>query len=368
MYSFGIGKPLFSLMLVFALAMSNIQVTPNMNSIIWAAESSVNEAEENTKKKSTDTSDESTARETSEIAQSSETDSKDKSEETEEKVSETSAQETERAETEESSKTQETQEEIETSENEKTEKSTESDSSEETEEDSQIEKTTETVETNTTEEEETTEEVDDKLLNEGDDTNSDNSNISEQVTITVHFKNSNNWQQVKAWYGNADWSEMNGEFPGDLVVDRDENGYYTIITEKERSKGFVCIFNNGSGGEENQTADIKIEASDIGDSDTFEVWVWGNKNNTVISTIDSPIVKDTTVTFYYQNDSAISVKVAGSMTQWGDNAIEMQKDSKGTFFCEVSLDPGEYTYKFIVVEILGHIRLQAGIAHLTVLR
>lgn len=350
-----LGNSIFSLMLVFVMVISNIQVTPSMQSTVWAAENAVDESTDQSIEKSSDSSDETerTADKAEDNESAVNSDKEDsKSEEDTEETSKTSeSKEAESTESDDSVKTQESTETTESDEDKNTEGTTESDENktqestvesnenEKSEENSKIEETTEAVETKT--EVETTEEA--------DENDADDNKVGEQVTITVHLKNSKNWSQVKAWYGNDDWSEMNGVFPGELV-DRDENGYYTITVQKEKSKGFVCIFNNGNSGEGNQTDDIVISTSDIGDSDTFELWVWVDQNNTIKSTIDSPVVKDGTVIFRYQNDSATSVKVAGTMTDWGTNAVEMQKDSNGTFFCEMSLAPGEYTYKFIVGE------------------
>lgn len=347
-----LGNSIFSLMLVFVMVISNIQVTPGMQSTVWAAENAVDESTDQSIEKSSDSSDETERTadkgEDNESAVNSDKEDSKSEEDTEETSKTSESKEAESTESDNSIKTQESTESdedknaegtTESDENKTQESTIESDENKKSEENSKIEETTEAVETKI--EVETTEEA--------DENDADDNKVGEQVTITVHLKNSKNWSQVKAWYGNDDWSEMNGEFPGELV-DRDENGYYTITVQKEKSKGFVCIFNNGNGGEGNQTDNIVISTSDIGDSDTFELWVWVDQNNTIKSTIDSPVVKDGTVIFRYQNDSATSVKVAGTMTDWGTNAVEMQKDSNGVFFCEMSLAPGEYTYKFIVGE------------------
>lgn len=347
-----LGNSIFSLMLVFVMVISNIQVTPSMQSTVWAAENAVDESTDQSIEKSSDSSDETERTadkgEDNESAVNSDKEDSKSEEDTEETSKTSESKEAESTESDNSIKTQESTESdedknaegtTESDENKTQESTIESDENKKSEENSKIEETTEAVETKI--EVETTEEA--------DENDADDNKVGEQVTITVHLKNSKNWSQVKAWYGNDDWSEMNGEFPGELV-DRDENGYYTITVQKEKSKGFVCIFNNGNGGEGNQTDNIVISTSDIGDSNTFELWVWVDQNNTIKSTIDSPVVKDGTVIFRYQNDSATSVKVAGTMTDWGTNAVEMQKDSNGVFFCEMSLAPGEYTYKFIVGE------------------
>ncbi len=349
-----IGNRLFSLMLALALAMSNIQITSGINSTVWAAENSVTETAEQRKDKSTDTFDEpeTSEREPSKIAQSSEIDSDNESEETEDTASETSEhKETESSETKENN----TQETIETDEDEQTEKTTESNSSEETEEDSQIEETTETLEANTTEEEETTEEVHVNNVEE-----SDSNPVEEQVEVIIHFKNSLGWGEVAAAYSDHDgnnWTNgYTGEWPG-LKQEKDENGYYTIRQKKPKSSGFAIIFNNNIKDNGQQTQDIIISSSEF-TSNAYELWVCidgeeGGKKKAVISETEiiSPEIRDDKkVTFRYKNDSATKVQLAGDMTEWAQNPIDMTKDTNGvfTYTIENALEAGSYKYKFIV--------------------
>ncbi len=346
-----IGNRLFSLMLALALAMSNIQITSGINSTVWAAENSVTETAEQRKDKSTDTFDEpeTSEREPSKIAQSSEIDSDNESEETEDTASETSEhKETESSETKENN-TQETDE------DEQTEKTTESNSSEEIEEDSQIEETTETLEANTTEEEETTEEVHVNNVEE-----SDSNPVEEQVEVIIHFKNSLGWGEVAAAYSDHDgnnWTNgYTGEWPG-LKQEKDENGYYTIRQKKSKSSGFAIIFNNNIKDNGQQTQDIIISSSEF-TSNAYELWVWidgeeGGKKKAVISETEiiSPEIRDDKkVTFRYKNDSATKVQLAGDMTEWAQNPIDMTKDTNGvfTYTIENALEAGSYKYKFIV--------------------
>ncbi len=64
----------------------------------------------------------------------------------------------------------------------------------------------------------------------------------------------------------------------------------------------------------------------------------------------SPEVSGNTVTFRYEAPSAGSVKLAGSMTGWGDDPKEMKKDdSTGIWSITLEgLETGTYQYKFIV--------------------
>ena len=53
-----LGNSIFSLMLVFVMVISNIQVTPGMQSTVWAAENAVDESTDRSIEKSSDSSDE----------------------------------------------------------------------------------------------------------------------------------------------------------------------------------------------------------------------------------------------------------------------------------------------------------------------
>lgn len=68
--------------------------------------------------------------------------------------------------------------------------------------------------------------------------------------------------------------------------------------------------------------------------------------------LQSPIInEDNTITFNYLNDEAERVQVAGSFTNWAENALEMNRSSEGywTITTEV-LEANVYEYKFIVGE------------------
>ena len=330
-----IGNSMLSLMLVLALVISNIQIMPGTVSAVWASESP--------KTQSTDISDE-----TSEAA---DTDNEQEDIENsagglEEAATETSEfRESESAATDDDSKT-------EISETETSETATETDTNElESEENTKTEAATETVETETVEEEAATEESDGKLLNEEEESSSDDSKIGEQVTITVHFKKPNDWSQVAAFYGNKDgenpaWEMLckNPAWPGD-VISKDEDGYYTLEVKKDADKELALIFNNDAGA---QTADIIIDRAFFIGNDTYEFWVWiDDSNNTV--TYKSPEVKGGTVTFRYKNaDVSEDIYVVGLDDKW-DNLPEnkMEKnETTGMYTCTKELGHGVYTYKF----------------------
>lgn len=332
-----IGNSMLSLMLVLALVISNIQIMPGTVSAVWASESP--------KTQSTDISDE-----TSEAA---DTDNEQEDIENsagglEEAATETSAfRESESAATDDDSKT-------EISETETSETATETDTNElESEENTKTEAVTEAVETETVEEETATEESDGKLLNEEEESGSDDSKIGEQVTITVHFKNSKNWSQVAAFYGNKDgenpdWEMLckNPDWPGD-VISKDEDGYYTLEVKKDADKELALVFNNNDTENELKTTDIIVDRAFFIGNDTYEFWVWIDDNNNTV-TYKSPEVKGGTVTFRYKNAGANDVHVLGLNDDWNASDTNLMKKNEvtGMHTFTTELEHGIYAYKF----------------------
>jgi Glycogen recognition site of AMP-activated protein kinase len=52
--------------------------------------------------------------------------------------------------------------------------------------------------------------------------------------------------------------------------------------------------------------------------------------------------------FQLQAPKAGSVKLAADFTEWEKSPLQMNKDDEGIWVASVSLDPGEYAYRFIV--------------------
>jgi len=60
------------------------------------------------------------------------------------------------------------------------------------------------------------------------------------------------------------------------------------------------------------------------------------------------MAKKKRVTFSFDPPQAYSeVKLCGSFTNWVEGAITMTKGKTGAWKAQVSLEPGEYEYKFI---------------------
>ncbi len=338
-----IANSMLSLILVFAMVISNVQTSSGMLSTVWAAES---EAQTPDGEAETGGMDEDIdSEETGEVQKSL-----DSEETNNEERSETTAESTQTGESERSE---------ETSEGGNTETTTSSAVETETasETETTTESETETV-TQTETETETTEEESDAFLVDGDE-----NPVEGQVNIVLHFRNSLGWNTVAASYAKHNgesWGDgFTGEWPG-VEVSRDQDGYFTIEQQIPKDSGFAVIFNNNNNGE--QTADIIIPSESF-ESDTYERWIWiekkGGETQHIISTtpVSSPEIKsDNKVTFRYKNDSAQTVLVAGSMNNWIDkadneNCWKMEKDEQTGIFSyttESALTPDVYSYKFVV--------------------
>ncbi len=391
-----LAKSIFSLMLVFAMVISNVQIAPEAFATVWAAESetaisgetaeasevsegsgqnteaaqdekqadpaSVSSGDDkNTGTEKTETIDKSSEKESVKSEEAAETENVQK---TDEKTEETESNQK----TDEGNKTEETENNKKTDEDNKTEETTEEKTTAEdetkttdttnTETESITESTEISESTENAETEETTEESS-KDNNEGDTTPAE-----DQVNVILHYKNSYGWSDVAAYFGKHngegwDGDALSGSWPGITGdnLQKDANGYYTVSCEIPKSSGFIIIFNNNNSESNEQAQDIIIPSTEFTDVTTYERWVWierydGAEPQYFLSTtpVISPEVNDGIVTFRYKNESAKSVKLAGEMTGWAENAIEMTKDANGifTYTMEEALTPGEHQYKFIV--------------------
>lgn len=363
-----LAKSMLSLMLVFAMVISNVQIAPDAFSTVWAAENETletSEASENSSQPSEADGDSEEAGEASENSgddrNSEEIGETQKSPDSEamgnEERSETAAESTQTGESERSE---------ETSEGGNTE--TTASSSVETGTASQTETVTETETVTATETE--TEATDEEILEEdaeGEDP------VESQIDVILHFKNVFNWDVVKAFYANHNGSDWDGGFadvvwPGkELTVDAD--GYYTLKVTKGKDSGFAVVINNGDN--KKQTADIIIPSSDFQNVDTYERWIWlidgvstwdnGTEKyyaqastSKDINVVSPEIDDDNKVTFHYVNTFAKTVKVAigtkglaSTTDDWKQYDMTVQNDVF-TYQTTEAFTAGDYPYKFIV--------------------
>ncbi len=353
----GVASSVFSWLLVFAMVISNVSVSPGLLLTVQAAESEVGtestgETQEMDGVGSGETAQTTEGSGGEEDVQPAEnggtgetTDAGGSTESgtagTEEVTTpETSVETDEAGTTEESSQIPETDTAEETA-------GTEETLTEETEETATAEETTETE---TVEEAET---VDD-IVNDGA--------LSETVTVTIHFKDTVGWGgQLNVHHWVEGTADAGTAWPGESVTQKDEDGNYVISIEKKRAdlekEGafFGFIFNNkanGNDGTSPQAENATISGTFLSQCDTYEIWVqltqYNNKYYAQISPSATVRRDGSKVTFSYGNDGASSVYLAGTMNGWSSNADQMVKGDDGLFTLEKNLSHGDTQYKFVV--------------------
>ena len=78
-------------------------------------------------------------------------------------------------------------------------------------------------------------------------------------TYTVTFDNGGNWEEVYAYvWSDEGENKVLGDWPGTKLEKNAETGLYDVTIQAEAAPEFI-IFNNGNGGEGNQTADLAFE-------------------------------------------------------------------------------------------------------------
>ena len=159
-------------------------------------------------------------------------------------------------------------------------------------------------------------------------------------TVTVYFKDSDNWGQVYGYVWDAKGTTLLGSWPGTALT-KQSNGLYALTVDytPSSSNSFNFIFNNNAGS---QTADLTLSYAQLTSGDSY--WVSGGSGTPVKYRL--PSASGNTVTFTYESSSAKSVYVAGTMNGWSTSANKMTK-SGNIFTCTMELTSGEYEYKFV---------------------
>ena len=161
--------------------------------------------------------------------------------------------------------------------------------------------------------------------------------VSAATTQTIYFKNSTGWSSVYGYAWDASQNQLLGGWPG-TKLSQDSSGFYKMsVSIPSGSLNF--IFNNGTGGEGNQTADLSLTSAQLSAGKTYIVDGMGSP-----VTYTPPAINDGKVTFTYEG-SASKVLLAGSFNSW--SGVSMNK-SGNTFTYTYDLEPGTYEYKFVV--------------------
>ena len=161
--------------------------------------------------------------------------------------------------------------------------------------------------------------------------------VSAATTQTIYFKNSNGWGSVYGYAWDSNQNALLGGWPG-TKLSQDSSGYYKMSVSASGSLNF--IFNNGSGGDGNQTADLSLTAAQVSAGKTY--LVDGVAGSPVAYT--PPVINGSKVTFTYEG-SASKVLLAGSFNGW--SGVSMTKNGT-TFTYTYDLEPGMHEYKFVV--------------------
>lgn len=197
--------------------------------------------------------------------------------------------------------------------------------------------------------------------------------------LIVHFKNELNWETVNAKFGaGSSWNAIpgyedykNNAKGSEISADKENAGWYSYhvglgkdITEVQG------LFNNGSWGAGNQTANYSIS----GISGDKEVWItmsstgasevaaerpegWNGKELLTVARtystdqeeekIVSPVVKAPYVTFNLKDNGYDKVELRGTMNDWGKEVYALTKDEDGVWSISLKLTAGTYSYKFV---------------------
>ena len=172
--------------------------------------------------------------------------------------------------------------------------------------------------------------------------------------VTLHVYNKEGWEKLGLYaWDHASVSEYSS-WPGkEIVANAADDTWYDYTLEDVIAGNINIIVNNMSS--DKQTSDLVLEVAE----NATEFWiVTGNKHANEESAvykekpeIEAPKPEETEktdVTFTYKNESASSVKLAGTMTNWGDGAIEMTKGANGVWSLTIALENGVHQYKLIV--------------------
>ena len=159
--------------------------------------------------------------------------------------------------------------------------------------------------------------------------------VNAAQTVTVAFKNAENWSTVYGYAWDSNNTPLLGEWPGTKLTKDSTTGLYLLSTSVSGALNF--IFNNGNGI---QTADLSLSNAQLTAGDLY----WVNGKSGTPNPYALPTVSSGKVTFTYQGTGS-KVLLAGTMNNW--SGVAMTK-SGNTFTYTCNLEPGIYEYKFVV--------------------
>ena len=162
-----------------------------------------------------------------------------------------------------------------------------------------------------------------------------------ETTITLHFKNTENWSEVGLYMGQGgSWSaipgyEQYGAWPGSVITAGDD-GWYTVSVTKDMS-ALHFIYNNNNGG--SQTENLLVEPKAASE----EYWI---VDGTVLDYMPTTIVmhyyaEDFSDAYAYFTETDSWTAIEGYESAGGWPGVTIKKDSKNanwyTFSIMISL-------------------------------
>ena len=186
--------------------------------------------------------------------------------------------------------------------------------------------------------------------------------------VTVHFKNTEGWGAVYAYYWDSA-GPLLGAWPGTDITANVDGDYYSVTLEDYEGDSLNIIF--GDGGSI-QTVDLVCDTSK-----SAEWWVVPSDNSTgkwsctVAATKEdaeagnsdittpgepiipenptvkqSPVIDGNKVTFYFESTNSDNVVISGTMNDWSTDWTMTKEGNVFSYTCE--LEEGTYQYKYIV--------------------
>ena len=149
-----------------------------------------------------------------------------------------------------------------------------------------------------------------------------------ETTITLHFKNTENWSEVGLYMGQGgSWSaipgyEQYGAWPGSVITAGDD-GWYTVSVTKDMS-ALHFIYNNNNGG--SQTENLLVEPKAASE----EYWI---VDGTVLDYMPTTIVmhyyaEDFSDAYAYFTETDSWTAIEGYESAGGWPGVTIKKDSK----------------------------------------
>lgn len=155
--------------------------------------------------------------------------------------------------------------------------------------------------------------------------------------VTFRYKNSNLTEDTVVYVRGS----MNGWSDSANPMTRGEDGIYTLTLTLDNGD-YTYKFWYDNGTENGAWLADPSNPQTSGDNSFFNI------GGPIETGITSPEINGNEVTFRY-NQGGEEVYLIGSMTNnWLDKVLMTKEEDSDVFSCTLTLDPGYYTYKFIV--------------------